>query len=96
MLLIVGCCADNKYRVLRVREQTLKAFGLEVRYWRTEQHLSQEELASRCGFHRTYIGQIERGERNPSLLNILTLCRTLGVSLPEFFTRYESTLDTPI
>ncbi|WP_460500921.1 helix-turn-helix domain-containing protein [Hymenobacter agri] len=79
-----------------MREQTLKAFGQEVRHWRTEQHLSQEELASRCGFHRTYIGQIERGERNPSLLNILTLCRTLGVSLPEFFTRYETVLDTSL
>ena len=76
-----------------MREQTLKAFGQEVRHWRIEQQLSQEELASRCGFHRTYIGQIERGERNPSLLNILTLCRTLGVSLPEFFTRYEAALN---
>lgn len=79
-----------------VREQTLKAFGQEVRYWRAKQQLSQEELASRCGFHRTYIGQIERGERNPSLLNMLTLCRTLGVSLPEFFTRYEASLETPL
>ncbi|MDQ2770548.1 MAG: helix-turn-helix domain-containing protein [Bacteroidota bacterium] len=79
-----------------MREQTLKAFGQEVRRRRTERHLSQEELASRCGFHRTYIGQIERGERNPSLLNILTLCRTLGVSLPEFFTYYETVLETPI
>ena len=79
-----------------MREQTLKAFGQEIRNWRTEQHLSQEELASRCGFHRTYIGQIERGERNPSLLNILTLCRTLGVSLPDFFTRFEAVLDTSL
>ena len=79
-----------------MREQTLKVFGQEVRHWRTEQHLSQEELASRCGFHRTYIGQIERGERNPSLLNILTLCRTLEVSLPDFFTRYETVLDTSL
>ena len=79
-----------------MREQTLKAFGQEVRYWRAQQQLSQEELAGRWGFHRPYLGQIERGERNPSLLNILTLCRTLGVSLPEFFTRYESALDTPV
>ncbi|MBF9221991.1 helix-turn-helix domain-containing protein [Hymenobacter ruricola] len=79
-----------------MRKQTLKAFGQEVRHWRIGQHLSQEELASRCGFHRTYIGQIERGERNPSLLNVLTLCQTLGVSLPEFFTRYEAALDTAL
>lgn len=77
-----------------MREQTLKAFGQEVRHWRTERRLSQEELADQCGFHRTYIGQIERGERNPSLLNVLTLCRHLGVSLPEFFTCYEIALGT--
>ncbi|MDO7873794.1 helix-turn-helix transcriptional regulator [Hymenobacter sp. ASUV-10] len=79
-----------------MREQQLKAFGQAVRHWRTGQRLSQEELASRCGFHRTYIGQIERGERNPSLLNILTLCRTLGVSLPNFFTHYETTIGTSV
>jgi len=77
-----------------MREQTLKAFGQEVRYWRTERRLSQEGLADQCGFHRTYIGQVERGERNPSLLTMLTLCRALGVSLPEFFTRYENALGT--
>ncbi|MGI4759853.1 MAG: helix-turn-helix domain-containing protein [Janthinobacterium lividum] len=77
-----------------MREQTLKAFGKEVRHWRTERRLSQEKLADECGFHRTYIGQVERGERNPTLLNMLTLCRTMGVSLAEFFTRYETALGT--
>ena len=77
-----------------MREQLLKALGQEVRYWRAERRLSQEELADLCGFHRTYIGQLERGERNPALLNLLTLCRHLGVSLPEFFTRYETALGT--
>lgn len=77
-----------------MREQTLKAFGQEVRHWRTRCRLFQEALADQCGFHRAYIGQIERGERNPSLLNVLTLCQHLGVSLPEFFTRYETALGT--
>lgn len=77
-----------------MREQTLKAFGKEVRHWRTERRLSQEKLADECGFHRTYIGQVERGERNPTLLNMLTLCRTMNVSLAEFFTRYETALGT--
>lgn len=77
-----------------MREQTLKAFGQQIRHWRNERHFSQEELADACGFHRTYIGQLERGERNPSLLNLLTLCQHLGVSLPDFFTRYETTLGT--
>jgi transcriptional regulator with XRE-family HTH domain len=72
-----------------MREHSLKAFGLTVRFYRNELRISQEELAELCGFHRTYIGQIERGERNPSLVNIITLCKNLGVTLPEFFVRYQ-------
>jgi transcriptional regulator with XRE-family HTH domain len=41
---------------------------------------SQEELASRAGIHRTYIGGIERGERNPTLIMIHRLARALGIA----------------
>jgi len=41
--------------------------------------ISQEELAFRCGLHRTYIGSIERGERNVSLLNIFKICKALEI-----------------
>lgn len=48
--------------------------------------LSQEELAHRAGVHRTYMGSVERGERNVSLRNIEAIAKALGVSLPELFT----------
>ena len=72
-----------------MREEELKAFGKTVRMCRTALNITQEELANRCDFHRTYIGQIERGERNPSLLNIKTLCNTMGISLSSFFKKLE-------
>ena len=50
-----------------------KAFGKAVRTARHELQLSQEELAHRAGVHRTYVGGVERGERNPSLVNIYRL-----------------------
>lgn len=51
--------------------------GSAIRAVRIEQGTSQEGLAERCGLHRTYIGSIERGERNPSLDNIVKIARAL-------------------
>lgn len=53
-----------------VNKFLLKEFGLRVRELRLEKNLSQEKLSFKTGFHRTYIGMIERGERNISLTNI--------------------------
>lgn len=61
-------------------------FGRRVRFLRLKAGLSQEDLADTCGLDRTYIGGIERGERNPSLKNILKLARTLNVTPSELFT----------
>ncbi len=58
-----------------------RAFGQRVRTLRTKQGISQEELADRCGVHRTYMGRIERGETNITLTNIHKVARGLGVSV---------------
>ncbi len=61
------------------------AFGARVRQLRTDKGWSQEQLAAEARLDRTYIGGIERGERNPSLLNIYRIARALGVSASELF-----------
>lgn len=63
----------------------LKKFGERVKELRLEKGISQEELAEKVNVHRTYIGFIERGERNPALLNIYKLSRALGVNLAVLF-----------
>ena len=63
----------------------IEEFGKRIRQLRTERNLSQEELSFRTGFHRTYIGMVERGERNISLSNIGVFAKTFDLSLPELF-----------
>jgi transcriptional regulator with XRE-family HTH domain len=55
----------------------LEMFGATVRARRQSLGVSQEALADMAGLHRTYIGGIERGERNLTLLNLLKLARAL-------------------
>ncbi|WP_185744191.1 helix-turn-helix domain-containing protein [Arachnia propionica] len=56
-----------------------RAFGERVRQTRQERGLSQEALAERCELHWTYIGQVERGQRNLSLHNIIKIADGLEV-----------------
>lgn len=58
-------------------------FGQRVRELRTAQGYSQEEFAYACELDRSYMGGIERGERNVALRNIERIAVTLGVSLSE-------------
>lgn len=61
----------------------LKIFGSNVKKCRLKCGWSQEQLAQRAGLHRTYIGSIERSERNVSLLNIERIAHALGVSIKD-------------
>ena len=65
------------------------AFGRAMRDFRRGRGLSQEQLGYDSGLHRTYIGGIERGERNPSLANILRIAEALGVSPSELLAATE-------
>ncbi len=58
-------------------------FSSNIRELRTLRGYSQEELAQLSGLHRTYIGAVERGERNITLLNAQRIADALGVSLSE-------------
>ena len=62
-----------------------KQFGQRVRELRLAKGFSQEELAFRAGIHRTYLGGIERGERNPALKNIAGIAKALDNTLRELF-----------
>jgi transcriptional regulator with XRE-family HTH domain len=55
-------------------------FGRRVRGERLARGISQEQLADLAGLHRTYVGSVERGERNVSLLNIVSIARALDVA----------------
>ena len=63
--------------------QILKRFARNVRNLRTEKGWTQEELAKRADLHRTYIGSIERHERNVSLVNVENIAKALGVQARE-------------
>lgn len=66
-----------------VNKKLLKQFGDRIRRLRTTRGLTQEQLAELTGFHRTYIGMIERGERNLSLTNIAVFAACFGLSISE-------------
>ena len=54
-----------------------------------KQQLSQEDLDELCNFHRTYIGSIERGERNVTLSTLEIIAQAVGVSVPKLLTPIE-------
>ena len=68
------------------RADILERFGQRVRELRKEQGYSQESFAAACELDRTYIGGIERGERNVALRNLEAIAQTLGLTLAELLT----------
>lgn len=61
----------------------LKKFGTTIKAKRDALRISQEELAERAGLHRTYVGGIEQGRRNLSLLNIMRIAKALEIEPKE-------------
>jgi transcriptional regulator with XRE-family HTH domain len=66
-----------------VNEFLIKEFGNRIKQLRLEKNISQEKLSFLTGFHRTYIGMIERGERNISLSNIAMFAKVFELNVSE-------------
>ncbi len=71
------------FHIRKVQNDILKVFGKRIKDLRQDKNWSQEELANQTGFHRTYIGMIERGERNLSLRNIEIFANVFQMSMSE-------------
>lgn len=71
-----GAMAQNRDKVLR-------DFGHHLARLRREMGSTQEEVAERSGLHANYIGDLERGQRNPTLMTLLVLAEALDTSLSE-------------
>ncbi len=68
-------------------------FGKVVRQRRRELRLSQEDLGYRSGLHRTYISEIERGRKSPSLRAMVAIAEALGVNVSELILAVEQSLE---
>lgn len=66
-----------------INEFLLKEFGNRIKQLRLDKNISQEKLSFLTGFHRTYIGMIERGERNISLTNMAVFSKVFEMNLSE-------------
>ena len=70
---------------MKSNEKILIHFGKNVRKFRKEKGLSQEQLAFKADLHRTYVGMIERAEKNITLLNIEKIAYALEISINNLF-----------
>lgn len=68
-----------------MKRPILIKFGKKIREERLKQNLSQEKLASKADVHRTYIGMIERAEKNITLENIEKIAKALNLKLSDLF-----------
>jgi len=78
----------------KTMSEIAKAVGQRIRNYRTQKGLSQEKLAELSGCHPTYIGQLERGEKNATLESIERITIALGISLSKLFEKLENTEDS--
>ena len=76
-------------------ETISKSVGGRIRTYRLKRGFSQEYLAEKADLHPTYIGQLESGKKNASIITLEKLLCALGVTFTEFFEGLESKADTP-
>jgi DNA-binding XRE family transcriptional regulator len=76
---------EEKFKEPVMEDETLKRLGIRIRRLREFANISQETLGHISGLHRTYIGAIERGERNPSVLSLKKIADALRISLGDLF-----------
>jgi len=67
---------------MNTKDRNLIKIGNNIKKIRKKENLSQEELAFKADLHRTYIGSVERGERNITILNLIKISESLRVDLP--------------
>ncbi len=75
-----------------------KDFGMKVKFFRTQKDMSQEKLAELCGLHPTYIGQVERGEKNCTLKSAEKISKGLKIPIEKLmgtFTPLDDSEDIP-
>lgn len=69
-----------------------EAYGIILKKYRTEANLSQEKLALKCNLDRTYIGMLERGERQPTISTLFVVSETLKIPASKFIEEMEKLL----
>ena len=74
---------------MKNKQDILNQFGKKVRELRKQKGLSQEELAFRANLHRTYIGMIERAEKNITIVNIDKIAHGLDIDINQFFNDHK-------
>lgn len=77
----------EKKSLRKPSKEITKTLAENIRSYRNKKNLSQEELADQCSLHRTYVGSVERGERNVTLSTLETLSTALGVSVQRLLTK---------
>jgi transcriptional regulator with XRE-family HTH domain len=81
--------------VIKQPADTLEsAFGSVLRQLRESKGLSQEELADQCSIHRTYVSQLERGLKSPTLRLVWQICASLDVSLLSLITNVQKRMES--
>jgi transcriptional regulator with XRE-family HTH domain len=76
-------------------ESLQQSLGLRIRELRSKHGWTQEQLAEFCGLHRTYLGHVERGEKNVSLSTVLRVANALGVRIAFLLGRSQAASSTP-